>query len=114
MKPRGQHDLFGATPEERDPLVGLAVQLPDTCRCGANVARIGPPVGPHLAELRCASCGRHRGWLPRAAHQFLSEIVNKFGRPDTPIAIRRGRGETRTPLSPPPAGVSPTGGRTKD
>jgi hypothetical protein len=92
MKHRRQLDLFVTTPEARGPLVGLAVQLPDSCRCGRDVVRIGPPVGPHLAELRCARCDRHRGWLPRAAHRLLVETVKQFGRPDTPICIRRGRG----------------------
>src|SRR6476660_6912051 len=99
MKHPGQFDLFATAAEERGPLVGLAVQLPDACRCGRDVARIGPPAGPHLAELRCARCERHRGWLPRAAHRFLVETVKQFGRPTAPIAIRRGRGETRASLS---------------
>jgi hypothetical protein len=78
-------------------LVGLTVRIPDSCRgCGHDAARIGPPVGPNLAGLRCARCDRHRGWLPRTAHEFLTEVVNKFGRPTEPIAIRRGRsGERR-------------------
>lgn len=87
---RGQLDFFVPTPEARGPLVGLLVSLPDACKCGADTTRVGPPVGPHLAELRCTRCERHRGWLPRAAHQFLVEAVNKFGRPPEPIAIRRG------------------------
>jgi hypothetical protein len=91
MKNRAQLDLFVVTSESRGPLVGLAVRLPDVCRCGSDVAKIGPPVGPHLAGLRCTRCDRHCGWLPRTAHQFLTEVVNKFGRPTEPIAIRRGR-----------------------
>ena len=85
-------DLFPESLPPPDPLCGLAVILPDRCRCDSNVAQIGPPAGPHLAELRCGTCQRHRGWLPRAAHQFLTETVDKFGRPTEPIAIRRGRG----------------------
>jgi hypothetical protein len=74
------------------PLGGLSVILPNSCRgCGHDVARIGPPVGPHLAGLRCTRCDRHRGWMSRTAHEFLTEVVNKFGRPTVPIAIRRGR-----------------------
>jgi hypothetical protein len=95
MKNRAQLDLLVSAPESRSPLIGLAVKLPDTCRCGADVARIGPPVGPHLAELRCARCARHRGWLPRQAHQFLTEVVNKFGRPTTSVAIRRSGAQQR-------------------
>jgi len=80
------------TSDLHDPLIGLAVRIPDPCRsCGDNVAKIGPPVGPHLAGLRCARCNHHRGWLPRTAHQFLIGVVDKFGRPIEPIAIRRGR-----------------------
>jgi hypothetical protein len=90
-----QLDLFVSAPEARDPLIGLVVKLPDACRCGANTARIGPPAGPHLAELRCTTCELHRGWLPRAAHQFLTEVVNRFGFPTTPIAIRRGSTQQR-------------------
>jgi hypothetical protein len=89
MKNRSQLDLFVVTPESRGPLAGLAVRLPDVCRCGSDVAKIGSPVGPHLAELYCAHCERHRGWLPRVAHEFLAEVVNKFGRPTAPITIRR-------------------------
>ena len=86
-----QLDMFITTPEDRGPLVGLAVKLPDACRCKTNVAQIGAPCGPHLAELRCVRCERHRGWLPREAHQFLTEITSRFGRPTEPIAIRRGK-----------------------
>ena len=84
---RSQLDLFGAAPQPHGPLAGLAVNLPDRCRCGSNTARIGPPAGPHLAELRCGTCTTHRGWLPRAAHEFLVETINKFGRPTSPITI---------------------------
>jgi hypothetical protein len=81
-----------SAPDLHESLIGLAVIIPDACRsCGHDVARIGPPVGPHLAGLRCTRCDQHRGWLSRTAHQFLTEVVNKFGRPTEPIAIRRGR-----------------------
>jgi hypothetical protein len=89
-----QLDLFVSLPELRGPLTGLAVRLPEHCCCGSDVARIGPPAGPHLAELRCE---HHRGWLPRQAHQFLIELINKFGRPTEPIVIRRGRLPCSTP-----------------
>ena len=82
-------DLFPETMPAADPLCGLLVILPDACRCGHDVAQIGEPRGPHLAELRCAHCEQHRGWLPREAHTFLTEVVQKFGRPTEPIAIRR-------------------------
>jgi hypothetical protein len=85
-----QPDLFGeATPAPVDPLIDLAVTLPDHCKCGIPDAIIGPGAGPQLASLRCRACGVHRGWLPLTTYQFLAEIVAKFGRPVEPIAIRR-------------------------
>jgi hypothetical protein len=77
-------------------LFGLRVSLPDPCRCGHAVTRIGEPKGPHLAALHCARCGAHRGWLPREAHTSLTEVVKQFGRPTDPIAIRRGRSAVRS------------------
>jgi hypothetical protein len=99
MKRHTQRDLLVTTLEERGPLFGLAIRLPDKCRCGHDVARLGAPVGPH-AELRCMLCQCHRGWLPRVAHQFLLETVNRFSRPDTPIFIRRS-GDQCAPPTPP-------------
>jgi hypothetical protein len=43
--------------------------------------------GPHAALLRCAQCDRFRQWLPRAAHEFLREVVRQFGRPTEPVKI---------------------------
>jgi hypothetical protein len=40
-----QLDFFQALPPP-DPLCGLAVRLPDACKCSSNVARIGQPAGP--------------------------------------------------------------------
>jgi hypothetical protein len=91
MKHVRQLNLFVRNPSEDGPLYGLSVRLPDACRCRSYVAQIGAPVTPHLAELHCTSCSRHRGWLPREAHQFLTEVINKFGRPAAPITIRRGK-----------------------
>ena len=88
--PRQQLELF-TTPAPADALTGLAVRLPhDPCRCGADLAEIGPGNRPHSAALECLACGGHRGWLSHTTHKFLAEIVNKFGRPETPIVIQRG------------------------
>jgi hypothetical protein len=66
----------------------LLVQTPRACRCGAALAVIGPGKGPHAAALHCKECDVHRGWVSHATHQFLLELINKFGRPTEPIAIR--------------------------
>jgi hypothetical protein len=61
-----QLDLF-TPPTSVDPLLGLAVTLPNTCsNCAALVAIIGPGKPPHSASLLCRSCGLHRGWVSRA------------------------------------------------
>jgi hypothetical protein len=58
-----------------------------TC-CGSNVAAIHPGRGPHAAELRCADCGAHRGWMPAEAHTFLNQMAARFGAPSEPIFLR--------------------------
>jgi hypothetical protein len=81
-------DLFG-TAAPADPLLGLAVKLPNTCgKCADLVAIIGPGKPPHCASLLCRSCGLHRGWILRVNYKFLNEIINKFGVPSEPIVFR--------------------------
>jgi hypothetical protein len=55
--------------------------------CCENLATLRPGKGPHGAELRCAGCGRHRGWLPKQAVDFLAAIADRLGDPD-PIILR--------------------------
>jgi hypothetical protein len=76
-----------------DPLHGLSVQLPDTCQCGSCDAVIGEGKGPHRASLFCSRCEAHRGWMANEAHAFVAELVKKFGKPTTPIKIRRKESE---------------------
>jgi hypothetical protein len=85
---KAQPDLFD-TARPADPLIGLAVKLPDTCgKCGQLVAIISAGKLPHCASLLCRSCGLHRGWISRANYTFLKEIINKFGSPSEPIVFR--------------------------
>jgi hypothetical protein len=84
---QAQVDLFGA-PTSADPLLGLAVKLPNTCsKCGDPVAIIGPGKAPHSASLLCRSCDFHRGWLSRANCTFVTEVINKCGAPREPIVL---------------------------
>ena len=84
-----QLDMFGAGPP--DPLIGLAVRLPDTCtKCGGAFARIGPGKAQHKASLHCQTCDHHRGWVSRASYNFIAKTVAAFGRPTEPILVRRG------------------------
>jgi hypothetical protein len=84
-------DMFGA-PSTKEacttPLAGLTVQMPSACPCGSAVATIEPGRGPHLAGLRCTHCDRHRGWMSRETHRFVTEIAAKFGRPSGRIVVR--------------------------
>jgi hypothetical protein len=50
--------------------------------CCENLATLRPGKGPHGAELRCAGCDRHRGWLPKQAVDFLAAIADRLGDPD--------------------------------
>ena len=46
--------------------------------CYENLATLRPGKGPHAAELRCAGCGCHRGWLPK---QALAALADRLGDP---------------------------------
>jgi hypothetical protein len=57
-------------------------------RCGSTVVTVGAGAGPHIASLRCFTCDRHRGWLPKPTMDFLNETARLFGVPDKPPTIR--------------------------
>jgi hypothetical protein len=78
-------------------VIGLAVQMPTPCTCGAVTAGIEAGRGPHLASLRCSACGKHRGWMSREAHRFIAEVAQKFGRPTGPIVVRTRNLKTASP-----------------
>jgi hypothetical protein len=81
-----QGDLFG----HPDPLIGLRVQLDraDT-PCHGNIAEIISGSRLHRHGLVCATCGRHRGWLPKAAADFIAESIRVFGVPREPLILTR-------------------------
>ena len=70
-------DLFG------DPITpALRVRLDHPLKtCCNNVAVITPGTGPHAAQLRCAECDAHRGWLPKQAFDFILENSRRYGAP---------------------------------
>jgi hypothetical protein len=82
-----QLTLFGSTVPSTS-ILELAVRLPRPCWCGSVVATIGSSAGPHHARLQCAGCNVHRGWLSRDSYEFIVAVVDEFGRPEQPIAIR--------------------------
>src|SRR5215468_7468077 len=69
-------DLFGnpVTPPLR---VRLDRQIDRDKPCCDNVAIVGPGNPQHAAEIRCASCDAHRGWLPKQAFDFILETSRR-------------------------------------
>jgi hypothetical protein len=116
-----QPDLFGTTAPSSG-ILGLVVTLPGECRnCSSPNATIGSSAGPHHARLTCAGCAGHRGWLSAESFRFITEIANKFGRPTTPIVVRRhqstddlvgGEPGHSAHLKPPTEGTIPMGDRS--
>jgi hypothetical protein len=81
-------DLTGATMN----VVGLALTLPEQCpRCTGRSGTLSTGRGTHRASILCA-CGKHLGWLSDTTFNFLSESIGRFGRPTSPISIRRNCG----------------------
>jgi hypothetical protein len=68
--------------ESWSPLHGLRLKLEliadGKSRCCANFAVVYAGKGPHTAELRCANCGSHRGWLPKEAASWLLTALTHF------------------------------------
>src|SRR5262249_20876756 len=62
---------------EVSPLDGLRLRLEGQYAqgCHNNIAIIRVGKGLHVAELRCAGCGKHCGWLPKAAANWLLDIL---------------------------------------
>jgi len=56
--------------------------------CHDNLAVLHPGKPPHSAELRCAACNAHRGWLPQTVLNFIIETTRRFGAPTEPIVVR--------------------------
>lgn len=86
-------------------IIGLTVRLERTIdvpcvACGQTDVVIGVGAGPHVASLQCASCERHRGWLPKTVADFLIDVVARFGRPAEPITIHNSQFAKAKPAAP--------------
>jgi hypothetical protein len=80
-------DLFGHVAAPR-MLVRLERSIDHDAPCCENIATVCPGKPPHAAALRCANCNSHRGWLPKAALEFLETTAARFGAPAAPIVLR--------------------------
>jgi hypothetical protein len=74
-------------------LAGMCLRLDRSCDraqgCCERRGVIHPGRGPHRFEIRCANCGRHRGWLKGAAAALL-EAMQRDGRLRSPILRDKG------------------------
>jgi hypothetical protein len=71
------------TPPAPPTIVGLRIRLDRSCDrrqpCCDRRGLICETVGPHGPALRCAQCGKHRGWLRKRAADVL-QAMHKTGR----------------------------------
>jgi hypothetical protein len=73
-------------------LIGLKIiDRERGCCCSTDVCVIGASKGPHVGELRCVDCGRHRGWLSKEVFCWLASVVEVFGAPSEPIGVTEDR-----------------------
>jgi hypothetical protein len=75
-----------------DPLIALELRLDRTCDrerdCyGECIGRIGPGTGPHAYAIPCSICGRHCGWLSKAAAALLRDLM-EIGRLSSAPVLR--------------------------
>ena len=83
-----QQELFGppSSPPlstlDTSPLDGMRLNLRrkiDSKKgCCRNFAIVRGGRGPHAAELKCAGCGKHRGWLPHFTANWLLMMLAFF------------------------------------
>jgi hypothetical protein len=79
------NDLFGFV---SDPIIGLRIKL-RPCRCGCDIARVVK--GEWLnVPFACEGCGMERGRLSYATITFIRRTAELWGRPTSPIELRRG------------------------
>jgi hypothetical protein len=72
-----QQCLFENAEVEASSLTGLRLRLEGEYAhgCCRNRAIVRAGKGPHVAELRCANCGKHCGWPPKAAANWLLDVL---------------------------------------
>jgi hypothetical protein len=78
---------------EASPIHGLRLKLERKADlrngCCTNFAVVHAGKGPDAAELRCARCGSHRGWLPKEAANWLLAVLTHFPTAKTDVHVIR-------------------------
>jgi hypothetical protein len=89
--PAGRPPRFEA---KRALLHGLRIQLDRgiDVPCGAcghthTIVVVAPGAGA-AASLNCVGCDRLRGSLPNAVTDFLSDLIDRFGRPSETVKVQ--------------------------
>jgi len=85
---RDQRDTANFQHGTKPLLIKLDRTVDHNKPCCDNLAKILPGRGPHAAELSCANCNKHRGWLPHQALEFIRNASHRFGASDEPIILR--------------------------
>jgi hypothetical protein len=72
-----QQGVFEDAEVLTSPLTGLRLRLEGEYAqgCHNNIAIVHAGKGPNAAELRCANCSKQCGWLPKAAANWLLDVV---------------------------------------
>lgn len=63
------HGLRVRLDQEAGPFRRCAVG--QECETASQTAIVSPGVGPHIAQLKCADCGRHLSWIGRTHLEAL-------------------------------------------
>jgi hypothetical protein len=86
-----QQALFEDT--EASPIHGLRLKLERKTDlkngCCISFAVVHAGKGPDAAELRCAGCGSHRGWMPKEAANWLLVVLGHFPTAKTDVHVIR-------------------------
>jgi hypothetical protein len=57
--------------------------------CCTSFAVVHAGKGSDAADLRCAGCGSHRGWLPKEAANWLCAVLTHFPTARTDVHVIR-------------------------
>jgi hypothetical protein len=91
----GRQVIEEASFQEAFTQAAIYAELSERCDFGSVNAQMYTCVTGHTAFLRCAKCGMHRARLSHQTITFITEIINRFGRPTAPIKIRRGEADQK-------------------
>jgi hypothetical protein len=85
--------MFDDARPSPSPLDGMKLKLDRKIDlqkpCCSNTAIVREGKGPNAAELRCAKCDSHRGWLLKEAVSWLLTVLAFWPKAKTDIHVLR-------------------------